>query len=254
MRRALASTLLAMTLLTVGSGHNGGCHADDGEPLPSPVDAIALLLVDHDGSAEVGLTLLSRALVPAEHVDGAVEVTFDGAPLEAAAAGIWTSSSYGDAPSHAFAFGIGVDVARRYHVYPGSFAMTVHGPTQAPTVWIDGARVGWSPAGLPALVQVLRDGAITFTNFDAHSLEFDGAAWSALQPGGALTLPDEAFPLAGSYEVRLCTVELRRRDDFGAAPTTQTQHLTEGDTLSGEVGSISGALVGRCARIETAID
>ncbi len=241
--------LLALVLLTAASGHNGGCHADDAPPLPSPVNAVATVLEHEDGVVEAQLSLWSRSVIPAAHVEGAGEVTVDGIAMTEIAPGRFRArldDDHGD--SHTFSFVVSAATARRYHIHGGRFRLAMHGPLDRPDAWLDGDTVRWTPAGMPALVQLLRGQEPIYASFDGARVDLDSEDWRALAPADAWPLPPEA--LAEADRVRVCGVEVRRRDDFAGA---DPQHLGQDDALEGRLGWLSGAIVGRCRAIETVV-
>jgi hypothetical protein len=255
---------LALVSATGLMGHNGGCHPDEGQPLGTPVSALALVLED-DGAVSAELIVVSTALDQQQRVDvadgvllGPGDVSY---PLERVEAGRYLVADleYEATEPYAFQFSIAEEAASAAHVFAGSFQLAMHGVMDVPTVELgsDSLTVGeslaldWSPAGLVALVEV-RDpsGDLSYRNFDV-SRPLDYASWSGLPDSGELVIEPQAFGEPGAHEIRLCAVEVSRRDD---EPSATPQHLSDGDGVSGGLGSLSGMLVGRCRRLPLSVE
>jgi hypothetical protein len=252
---------LALTAVLACMGHNGGCHADKGNPLASPAHALAVVL-ESDGQLELELVLVSTSSAPPRHIDeaGAVVVEApDGAtwPLEPVGLGRYhaaVDAPYRPGEAYTFRFVLDEPVATAAHVFPGSLAIAAHGYDDAPQAWLtappragEPAALAWSPAGLHALVEVWNDaGERTASTVDWSDPAIDSERWRAIPQGGELAL--DAFPAPGAYVLRLCAVELARRDD---APGPAPQHAV--DAFGAELGWLSGALAGRCTTLDIAV-
>ena len=124
----------------------------------------------------------------------------------------------------------------------GRFAMTAHGPWDRPEAWLDGDELLWSPAGLPVYVEIHDDvGEITWQSFDPLAESPD---YAAIVPGG-MTLPADGFSGSGAHQILVCAVGVMRRDQLMAS----TLHVTEGVDAEGQLGWLSGMVVGRCTTL-----
>jgi hypothetical protein len=257
--------LLMAVLLFVASGH--GCHEDQGEPLRSPVTAVAVLLQHEDGSVRAELHVVSTARVPqAALLAHDVRLTTpDHATLalDEVAPGSYALSS-GDEPALTYApdaeyqlsFSLDEATARDGHVFAGSFGVALYGLRDAPMVWIgEPAAAGgdvvveWSPSQ-SALVEVVRaDGTTSFRNVDFDHDPIDYDSWEALAPAGVASVPAGAFGL-GDNLVRVCTVDVHRPS---SDPPVQPQHQGATVVLADRLGSLSGAVAGRCAAVDVTV-
>ena len=244
------------------SGHNGGCHPDDGPPRPSPAHALALVL-ETDGTIEAELVLITTSTPQPVHIAGASTVSVtDPAGTNVTLAGDDFAYAADDAAllhyqaaaPFTFRFSIDASTAVSHHVYEGSFELVLHGGADAPEAWLDGEPgdgdevvVEWQPSGMHAVIDVRNDaGEVTAGTLDWSEPAIDSRIWRSLPFGGRHTLAASAFPASGAYTVRVCCVELMRRigsDGRNAAP----QHLSDADGMSADLGWLSGGLAGRCA-------
>ncbi|MEZ4444298.1 MAG: hypothetical protein R3B72_34815 [Polyangiaceae bacterium] len=235
--------------LTLGMGHEGGCHGEPGPALPSPVNALGCVVQREDGTLDATLWLRSDTSGSPVALAGAsaVELLSDGerVALVAGEAGIYRAEAHPDttlAATQTLSFDLGREVADDYGVYSGSFSMAMHAPMDRPGGWLEEATgesgvVMWTPA-LPAVVEVLdTEGAVLWSSLDA---------WSAVPWWDSLAMPGLEVPLAGAVTIRLCGVESLTRDELRGSPSTQELHLGEDAVVEGQLGSLSGMIVGRC--------
>jgi hypothetical protein len=231
--------------------HEGGCHGEAGDTPPSPVNAIGMVLELEDGVTRATLGLRSDTTTAADPVAGRAVSLSQGPQAWAmpeVAAGLHVVELADAEPTptpYRITFEVDQATAEQTHVVAGSFAMEMHGPVDRPEVWFEpvgqGIDVMWAPGGLEVIVEVVDAGdEVTWSNL---SLFADDPGWSAVGPGGRLALPDEAFPVTGTYRVRVCAVEVLRRDDLSVSP----QHLSTEAAVEGQLGWLSGMIVGRCS-------
>jgi hypothetical protein len=258
MKRLAAAVLAILCCM----GHNGGCHPDKGAPLASPAHALALVL-ETDGELELALVLASTAASPPSHVDGAtaLSVVSPGGetwPLVAVGGGAYraaVAAAFEEGAPYTFHYALDDAAAEASHAFPGTFAIEAHGFADAPRAWLEEEaragqplRLGWSPAGLHALVEVWNaEGERTASTLDWSSPAIDADTWRAMPNDGAVEL--DALPVPGDYRVRLCAVEVVRRDD---APGPGTQHAVGG--FGEDLGWLSGAVAGRCTVLELSVE
>lgn len=257
MRDSRPLTFVVLVAAAVASlGHNGGCHPDEGEPLASPVQALGVVL-ELDGEVSAELVLVSMATDTPQHVDGAASaVRIPGdhvVPLEPVAPGTYASRgslpmAY-EAGAH-FTFELSLDeaTARAHRAVPGAVALAIHGGAEVPQIWLEADRsevtVAWSPAGIRALVDVFDDaGERTYATLDWDDPDISAGTWKRFPEGGSLTLPASALRGTAPHRIRVCAVEVFRRD---GEPVQGPQHAADGDGFSSGLGWLSGGVAGRC--------
>jgi hypothetical protein len=241
---AFASLAAVITM-----GHNGSCHEDEGDPLPSPAHALALVL-EIDGEMHAELALVSTSTDDPAHVDGA-EVRLEGpdgmdVALEPVGSGIYAADGLPYAPNAPFVFWFELDegTARAYRANPGAFDLAIHGGAEPPMAWIEGSEVAWSPAGQRALIDVYdANGTKTHASMSWDDAAIDASTWRGLPEGGVYQLPEEAFDGVAPHRVRVCAVEVFRRD---GEPAARPQHALDGHGVTPRLGWLSGGLAGRC--------
>jgi hypothetical protein len=248
----------AVTASLTGMGHNGGCHSDEGDPLPSPAHALALVL-EMDGEVEAELVLVSTATEAPTHIDGAsvglLVGTASAVPLSSVAPGTYAVDepqlAYEPNESYTFTFELDETTARSHRAMPGAFQISIHGGIAQPQAWItdaDGLEVAWSPAGARVLIDVFdADGARTYATIDWDDAAIDASTWRNFPEGGTLVLPESARSGVAPHRVRVCAVEIFRRD---GEPKPAPQHALEGEGLATGLGWLSGGVAGRCVSIE----
>lgn len=239
-------------------GHNGGCHADDGDPLPSPVHALGMLL-EEDGELSVELSLVSTATASPTHVDGAEAWLVDPAGERSALARVGPGSyvldgsrsplRYVAAESFELGFVLEEGLARAYNASSGTFFLSLHGGLERPEVWLtEAGEVAWSPAGARVILDVHdARGERTFATLDWSDPAIGAASWRGFPSGGVAQLPASAWRGGGPHSVRVCVVEVFRRD---GEPAASPQHALDGAGGTTGLGWLSGGVAGRCARLE----
>ena len=242
-------------------GHNGGCHPDEGDPLPSPAHGLAVVLEDESGAVTAELSLVSTATDTPTHIDGAtVELSsadFDPLTLPLIAEGTYAAPfgsalSYDPSAPYTFAFSIDEATARTHRASPGTFEITVHGGMDRPTAWMEADdSVAWSPAGQSVWIEVTdgRDQR-TYASVDWTDPAIDAAVWKDLPTGGTHHVPAKAFDGVAPHRVRVCAVELFRRDQEIDATQTEPQHAVDGLGMDTGLGWLSGGVAGRCVTID----
>ncbi len=235
-------------------GHNGGCHADEGDPLPSPVHALGVVL-EQDGELSVELVLVTTSTDAPMHVNGAratFSVEDQEVELHEGGPGRYRTTAtpaaaFGSAMQLTLDFTIDDAAARAHRVHAGAFSLLLHGALDVPVVWMeDSDTVAWSPGGAAAFIEVVdADGVRTFASLDWADPDIAASTWRTLPHGGEQILPPVAFSGPAPHVVRVCAVETFRRD----APSTP-QHLVDGDGPAVGLGWLSGGIAGRCAIME----
>lgn len=246
--RSFHVPLVAIWCVVLCMAHEGGCHGEAGATRPSPVNAIGMVLEHDDGSIEARLSVRSDTLEPAVPVAANDVVLSRGADRFALAGKeetyATTVDEIGYEPEMPFTLGFALSAAgaRDGRVYAGRFAMSAHGPWERPVAWLEGHELLWTPGGLPAYVEV-RDasGERTWRSFDPSA---EAPDYAALVPGG-MRLPDHAFSGEDVHEILVCAVEAMTRDQL----TASTQHVTVGVDAEGQLGWLSGMVVGRCVTL-----
>jgi len=228
--------------------HLGHCGGESGKTLPSPVNAIGIVLEHEDGTIEARLAVRSdtvEAATPVAASDVELAVGSQRYPLEGEPGHYRTElTDVGYDPEVPFTLGFSIDseTASERGVYDGRFTMSSHGPWDRPEAWLEGDQLLWSPGGLPVYVEVRgEDGGTIWRNFEPFAETPD---YQAMAPGG-LVLPAEAFSGLDEHEALVCAVEAMGRDELSASP----QHVTKDVGAEGELGWLSGMVVGRCARL-----
>lgn len=236
-------------------GHNGGCHADEGDPLASPAHALAVVL-ETDGVVEAELVLITTSTDVPTHIDGAtVSVTESAAQLARVAPGTYAATppdlTYAPAQPFTFVFEIDPANARAHHVFAGAFEITVHGGAEVPVAWVadvgDAKEVSWSPAGQRVLIDVFdATGARTHATLDWDDAAIEADTWRHFPEGGTHTLDPDAFGGVAPHRIRVCAVEVFRRD---GEPKTTPQHALDGHGPTSGIGWLSGGVAGRCVSL-----
>lgn len=257
MRPAAVHRLAAIALaLTILPGH--GCLEEDEPYLPTPVTALGAVLELEDGSVRAELAVFSTALLPHAPIEQAEPVSVTGPWGTASLAldparGLYTVTDndalrYAPGESYRFELTIEEPVALAMHVYSGRFHAAGHGPLERTRAWAATAsvkcdehlRVDWSPSALPAIVELV-DPSGRIEQIHTPAVGEQGDPWRRLATGGFVEL--DGFEAPGRYMVRVCAVDVARRDGL---PSAGPQHLGSPDSLATGLGSGSGVAVGRC--------
>jgi hypothetical protein len=258
-----AHTLAAVLLLyLVCSGHNGGCHPDEGELLPSGVQALGVVLERPDGSLDARLRLVSNAVLPEDFVAASAAVLHtpggEVVALQEVEPGRYQLADQDaavlayEAGDYLFAFSVHPDEARAKHVFGGDFVMAMHGAVEVPRVeLVDSGdseqllTVRWQPEAAPALIELHDEaGALRISNLVREPNVAALPAWSALQATGQAELAAADLAAGETHLVRVCSVEVAR---WTSMPAVHALH--QSGSSAGQLGSASGMLVGRCADV-----
>jgi hypothetical protein len=238
-------------------GAKSGCGSEESrETLESPVQAVATVLENSDGTVNAELVLISTATPSHQFVDTAENVEFrmptgDLVPLPLASAGHYATDSatdpnlvYQGGERYRVSFDLDDEDAAGDYA-GGNFVGSATAPddevtfnlARAPEFAGDSADLEWTPAARRALVTVLdANGDVVYKNFDFAEPQFEGDKWARFETGGSLTLSVDTFPEAGDYTITLCAIAGASDWDLD---------------LSAELGVLSGFLLGRCAAPET---
>jgi hypothetical protein len=224
-----------------------GCSDDPAELRTSPVQALATVL-ETDQGLELELALVSLTSSPLQHVDGASQVEAASFELEPVGDGRFGGPFPVDfEPGEPYTFHFTLDdaVAGAANVFAGTFELSIAGNADQPGVHFEERpvagrplRLSWSPP-TTAVIDVWREGEPTFSTLDWSNPAIDDDTWD-LPVNGTGEL--DALPEPGNYEIRLCTVTVARRDD---AP-----HDDAWGVIGQGLGSLSGAVAGRCTHVE----
>ncbi len=249
-RQWLVRAGLAALALGLGTGAKNGCGSKEAnDTFTSPVQAVTTVLEHDDGSVEANTVLISTRTTTHDFVDTATNVQLrlpDGTPVPLS---LDTPGHYVAEPS-ALSFTAGGtyqikfdldDASAAGKVAGGNFVAVMDAPDDTVTASFstppaftgDTSTIKWSPSNRYGLIRISdASGNIVYENFDFNEPHFDGSKWARLTKGGSVELGVDVFADAGTYTVRVCAVD--KVSDFDKS-------------LSADLGTLSGFLMGRCA-------
>jgi hypothetical protein len=234
------------------------CSEDDNTTLKSPVQAVTTIFEMEDGTVVADLYLISTTNDEHVFVNEAtnVEIRVPGGSfviLGSKGKGRYSNDSKTDpnleyipGETYQFKFELAGDAAG--DVSGGDFIAVVDAPADVDVVFTyddlpgfagDDSGFTWTPGSLRGILTVKdSDGNTVYQNFDFSNPTFSGDKWATLFNNGNGTLSVDAYKEAGTYNLEFCAV-------------SSAQGFS--DSLSAELGALSGFLVGECVNYDGVI-